>query len=448
MSTSSPDFASLLDLAPSIPPLPVAYSLIGECLASVASCSTIESCNALTLAHTSTGSAFRALSESDKATVRNALATRIATLTEARIAETLATPIVQSTTINEALDRVAAEIPVAAPRARRSYVRRDQTAAQITASVLDARKNGARLAGYDGQIVDPTGSKGIGTVIAFGSADTEYDVIADRDRQIMISWSTVESSLASAGFDRDLLGEPVTKIAHLGQATKILNHSGYIARNVRNISRGVRSAWIIGKVDASLDGDTLGDRECLISLQTDGSLVLSNPTHVAALQVAREYDNRLASVLVESSDLRARMERTLRSDFGARKTDLGLYVSPYHTDRAMTLIVAMRPVCGRKIYAWSHTDAGSIAEALTDSFAADLGRLDREIATKSADLKRLAGASLIERIERLKVEISALGRVLGDSTVTAYKARIVAMELSVNDALDSTSARAANLEMT
>lgn len=451
-NTDTTDFASLLDLdLPPIPPMP-SYSLLGECMAAVAMCATLGHVNALRVMQDTVGSAFSALSVSDKATVRSAMDRKVADLTPVSVPEVAPVADTTPTTITDMLNVIQADAArmaaVAPATGRRAYRRRDQTPEQITAAVLDARKNGQRLAGYDGQVVDPTTSKGIGTMVAFGKAFTEFDPVSERDRQVLIRWSSVEAALVAGGFAADLLGEPVTKVAHLGQATKILNHSGYIARNVRNIGKGIRSAWIIGRIDASLDSDTLGDRECLISLQTDGSLVLSNPTHSAALQVVREYENRIASVLVESSDLHNRIEMTLRSDFGARGTDLGLYVSPYHTDRAMTLIVTLRPVAGRKIYAWTHTDSESISEALCDSFAADLGRLDAEIAEKSDDLKRRAGASLIERIERLKTEVSALARVLGADAVTGYKARIARMEASVDAALDSTSARAANLEMT
>lgn len=326
---------------------------------------------------------------------------------------------------------------------RRPRNNRAQTAAAISAAVLKARSEGSRLAGYDGRVVDP-GTGAIGTVIAFGYARPEYDPVSGRERQALIRWSTVEAALTSAGFEIDLLGSQVSRVAHLGQAVKIINHSGYIARAARSLGRG---AWIVGKLDTSLDSDTLGDRECLITLQKDGSLTLSDPTHAQACQIATEYQNRVSAVLVEATDLRNRIERTLTSTFGARSTDLGLYVSPYHTDNAMRLIVALRPVAGRKIYAWTHTDRESISEALCDSFSLDVARLERDLDKSSDDLKKLAGASLIERCETLKAELTGIARVLGDTSAEAYRTRLDACDAKITASLDATSQRFAMMDL-
>lgn len=362
------------------------------------------------------------------------------------IASNLPAPTPAAVSLTDTLASMAAapilpDTPARAPRTRR--IGASQSADAIAKATAEARAAGQRLAGYNGRIVEP-GTTGLGTVIAFGFADRERDLVSDRDRQVLIRWTTIEQTLVQAGFSSDVLGKPVSDVAHLGQATKILNHSGYIARAMR----GNRGAWIVGRIDTSAKSDVLGYRDCTITLdKATGNLTLSDPTHGPALQVQREYQNRRESVLIESSDLRARIERTLAADFGARSTDLGLYVSPFHTDNAMRLIVALRPVAGRKIYAWTHTDRESIAEALADSFSADLARLERSIEGKSGDLKKIAGASLVEWCERLKSELVGLAAILGTDATEGYKLRLGVADELILGSLDLTAARFSMLDL-
>ncbi len=361
------------------------------------------------------------------------------------IARDLPAPSPANVTLTDTLATMVAtpvlpNTPVRAPRTRR--IGASQSADAIAKATAEARLAGQRLAGYDGRIVDP-GTTGLGTILAFGYADKERDATSDRDRQVLIRWTSVEAALVSAGFSSDLLGKPVSDVAHLGQAVDILNHSGFIARAVR----GNRGVWKVGRLDTSLTSDSLGVRDCLITLdRTTGNLILSNPTHGPALQVQREYQNRRESVLIESNDLMNRIKRTLSADFGARSTDLGFYVSPYHTDNAMRLIVALRPVAGRKIYAWSHTDRESIQDALCDSFSADLGRLEKAIEGKSGDLKKLAGASLVEWCERLKAELVGLATILGSDATEGYKLRLSVADELILGSLDLTAARFSMLD--
>lgn len=440
---------------PAIPAIPFA-SLVAECMARVAACQTGADID--TLSAEWQGGLWRSLHRDHQSQIRAAATAKRATfaalasdaisdaLVADRASESPTTPSATSTdrpnggTLDQPLPEGTAR-RTATPVARR---RNDQTPEAIRTAIQVARAAGARLAGYSGQVVDPGGA--IGTIVAFGAAHMERDPVSDRMRQVLVRWSNVEAALTGAGLPADLLGKPQGDIAQLGQATKILNHSGYIARNVRNLGRA-KSAWIIGRVDLRIDSDTLGDRECMISLMSDGTLVLTDPTHAVALQVVAEYQNRMGATLIESSALRTKIEHALEMHYGARVTDLGLYVSPWHAGKALDLIVAIRPIAGRKIYAWSHTDKASISEALGDSFALDLAKLESDVASKSDDLKRIAGATLIERIERLKSECAGLTLVIGASLTEGYKARLDVADRAVNAALDSTSARFANLEL-
>lgn len=440
---------------PILPTIP-ALSLLDECARPILSATTAADLDVIATSYRdSKTSPFRALCESDKVTIRDMWAKRGALVTLsaiwtgmwAGVGGPIPTP---ATTIAEDLQTIAtSSARMAAVPTRRvtrqAPVRRDQTPEAIATATIAARAAGQRLAGYGGQVVDPADGRGLGTMVIFGKAYKERDLVSDRDRQALIRWSTVVGTLVVHGFAADLLGEAVSPVAALGQATKILNQSGYLARNARP-GNGIVSAWIIGKIDTKIDSDTLGDRECMITLDKAGNVKCSSDLPAAA-QVVREYRNRIDSILIEASDLRIRIEATLCGKFGARDTDLGLYISPYHTDAAMRLILALRPIAGRKIYASAYTDKGTLGEALCDSFVADLGKLETEIAKSSDDLKRRAGAALISQIERLKAEVAALGGILGDSAVAGYRARLDACDASVGAALDATASRFANLEL-
>ena len=333
-----------------------------------------------------------------------------------------------------------------APRRTRgpATTRRSQSATEITTATIAARAAGARLAGYSGQIVDP--SKGaIGMVIAFGKAELEMDVVSGEYRQKMILWSDVTTALASAGLDADTLGNPVTEIAHLGQAVGILNHSGWIARRVKTLDGSV--SWAIGLVDTNASSARLASREVTITLH-NGQIAASDPASPQANLVIDDYYRRVAGTLIEASDLMTRMQTSFVRNFGAKNTDLGLYVPSWNQDRAMALVLALRPVAARKIYAYSHTDAASISEALLASLECDLSKLEIDTSKASTDLKKLAGAKLIERIERLKNEAVGLSKILADGSADALRARLQVCDDQVTAALDATSQRFANLELT
>jgi len=332
---------------------------------------------------------------------------------------------------------------VPARRGNRAPIRA-QSAAQIALATRQARAAGQRLAGYDGRIVDP--GQGLGTVIAFGSAIVEYDPVSDRDRQALIRWADVESARTVLGLPAGAFGRAPGLPGILGDATGILNHGGYVARHVRTGGQ-YATAWKIGHFDSRLDSESLGKREALITLSHAGEIACNAPDHPGAAAVLADFDRRVAETLIPSDDLQRRVIACLESHFGARDTDLGLYVSPYHASKALDLIVAIRPIAGRKIRAWSHTDRESIADALCDSFAADLGRLESDVAKKADDLRKLAGASLIERCERLRAECEGLAAILGSDATASYRARIQACDAAITSALDATSQRFAMLDL-
>lgn len=391
---------------------------------------------------------YRKLHADDQRVVLSVGRARKAALAWGQIFGSLSTAIrnQQADAISDALVQVettSAPVVVAAPapttpvRMRAPMTRREATPEQIAEATAQARAMGQRLAGYSGRVVDP--GQGLGTIIAFGYARTEYDPVAGRDRQALISWGAVEALRVSQGLPEKAFGRGPGSIGMLGAATQILNHGGYVARNVRAV-QGVKTAWKIGHFDNRIDSDSMGRKEALIQITDDGQITCDDPTHPGARAVIADYERRLAGTMIASDDFQRRATTCLINHYGARSTELGLYVAPWHAARALDLVVAMRPMAGRNVYAWSHTDRESIADALVDSFKGDLVRLEGEIA-KGGKMAHVA------RLERLKSECQGLATILGADALARYKASLEALDAVLTSALDSTSQRAAQLEM-
>lgn len=311
--------------------------------------------------------------------------------------------------------------------------RRARSAQEIADATALARANGARLAGYDGQAIEPaTGS--IGTIVAFGYAQTEYDIVSGRDRQVLIPWGTIESIRVKHGLPEGAFGRSPGNVGMLGQATQILNHGGYVARSCG------RGRWKVGHFDNRLDSDSLGRKEALIQLDKDGRIVCDNPDHSGARAVIADYDRRVAGTMVASDVVKTRIEDCLRRHYGARSTELGLYISPSNAARAVDLVVSLRPIAGRRIYAYAHTDAASIADALTDSLAADLARLE-------SDVSKGCTVPLVGKLERLRTECNALASLLGPDTTERYKTRLNACDAALVKGLSEGSQRAMMLDL-
>lgn len=311
--------------------------------------------------------------------------------------------------------------------------RRARNAQEIAEATALARANGAKLAGYDGQAIEPaTGS--IGTIVAFGYAQTEYDVVSGRDRQILISWGTIEAIRVKHDLPEGAFGRSPGNVGMLGAATQILNHGGYVARSCG------RGKWKVGHFDNRLDSESLGRKEALIQLDKDGRIQCDNPDHPGARSVIADYERRVAGTMVASDVVKTRIEDCLRRHYGARSTELGLYVSPSNAARAVDLVVSLRPVAGRRIYAYAHTDAASISDALTDSLAADLARLESDVA-------KGCSVPLVARLERLRTECNALTSLLGSDVTERYKARLNACDATLVKGLSEGSQRAMMLDM-
>jgi len=434
-------------------------SLLSECLALVNACQTMADCDRVSNDFRAIGSVYSALAPSDRAVVKLAGQTRRMVITMnsipgpvAPVAPVQIARTVDASTLTGALTNVAnegaANVAARAARTRRGGSQtRSQSADAIATATAMARIAGATQAGYNGRVVDPTLASGVGTIVAFGKVRTVIDSISGKSRQSLIEWASVESVRVTLGLPEKAFGRAPGLVGLLGKATQILNHGGFVARNAPTAGK-YASAWKIGFFDNDLASDSLGAKEALITLSHDGVIECDAPDHEGARMVLADFNRRVRDTLIASDDLQTRVMACLVNHYGARDTDLGIYVQPFNAARALDLVVALRPIMGRGIYAWSHMDTESIGSALTESFTADLARLEKDCEAKSGDLKRIAGASLIERIERMRSECNGLATLLGADTVSAFLARIAACDALVVTALDNTSQRAMMLELT
>lgn len=432
-------------------PSPTNYmTLLDECLARIAAAQSGEDLDALrnewagrTWNSFTPGSqeAILAAGKGKRAALADAISDRLIGTVSTETPPS-ANAVAEAITIVQDLNVIAAA-SVAAP-ARRGRpvgsrnVPRAMTQAEISAAILTARANGAKLAGYDGQVVAPGEKGGIGTVITLGGSIAEYDAVSDRNRQVLIPWSDVENVRTVCGLPVGAFGRAPGLVGILGDATQILNHGGFVARKSKSGGK-YASAWKIGYFDNRIDSDSLGRKEALITLAHDGTIACDSPDHPGAALVLADYDRRVAATLIPSDDLARRVAACLRNYYSARHTDLGIFVPPFASPRAVDLVVALRPIAGRRIYASAYTDRATMGEALTDSLMADLAKLETDCTEG-----KIGAGTLLARGERLRVEASGLGSILGDA-YEGIKARLMACDAMAVSKMDE---RAANLELT
>jgi hypothetical protein len=415
-------------------------SLVDECLQAIANANNRNALDQVASDNRTLGSVFSALAPNDKTIVRMAWAARLATLTMNAIPSTPVAPVAPTTTVEQSLASISANAAsnAVARRGRPAGSRntpRTLSPTEIATATRVARLAGARLAGYDGRIVEP--GKGIGTVITLGNSIREYDEVSDRNRQVLIPWSDVESVRVACNLPIGSFGRAPGLVGILGDATQILNHGGFVARRSKSGGK-FASAWKIGYFDNRIDSDSLGRKEALITLTHGGEISCDMPDHPGAKAVLADYDRRVSATLIPSDDLARRIVNCLKGQFSARDTDLGIFVPPFASPGAVDLVVALRPIAGRRIYASAYTDRGTLGEALSDSLVNDLGKLETDCTEG-----KIGAPTLLARCEKLRVECSGLVSILGDS-YEGIKARILACDAQAVKGMD---ARAANLEL-
>ncbi len=390
---------------------------------------------------------FALLAQADKETVISVGSQRRAYLqsevTPTVVAESSG-PVVLADPIGDRLNESAAETQ--ARRAARRVNPATQSADAMRAAVVASRQSvTALLDSGKALAVDPA-SGNYGIVVSFGRRKAEVDPVTMRDRQALVRWSDVIAALKSCGLNEDILGKHASMRRHLLEATQIANHSGLIARAVSPLA-GELSRWVLGAIDTDVNSTSLGDKDSTIALWNDGSLFVTGDTDTTRA-IERDFARRVDEDRISSTHLREKLERALINEFGARDCDFGLYVAPKNAAKVKTFVDAFRPIAGRNIYVITVGDAESVKDALAVGFEADIEKLESDLESKRGDLRKGAGAGMIERIETLAQSAAGLAVLLGESVAQAYQARLRALDSVVQSELDATASRFANLELT
>lgn len=288
------------------------------------------------------------------------------------------------------------------------------------------------------------GSGKLGCVIHYGKRRAEVDPITLRDRQALIRWADVESALVGAGFPTDFLGESCSRKRHLGEAVKVINNSGRIARAADRLD-GTKSVWVIGSIDSDSTTASMGPKDTVITLTKDDQIVVSRECDESRAVLA-DYNRRVDEDRISATELLRRIDNALE-DMGTRDCDFGLYVAPGLAERAVKLCRAMQPIAGRRFYVMGVGSSSDVAEGLAAGFDADIAKLETEVDAKIGDMRKLSGASFVARCETLKQSAQGLKALLGDETGNAFLARLGAIDAKLVAALDDTAQRYANLEL-
>lgn len=323
---------------------------------------------------------------------------------------------------------------------------RAQSAAQIQTAITASRSAMTALF-RDGQAfaLDPA-SGNLGVVIHYGKRIASVDPVTKRDRQALIRWADVESALSAIGEDLDLLGESCSCKRHLGEAVKVINNQGRIARAGERLD-GTKAIWVIGSIDTDSTNTSMGQKDTVITLDKNNVVSCSNDSEESQIVLA-DYYRRVNEDRISATEFLRRVDMALAS-MGARDCDFGLYAAPGIAPRATRLLRAVEGIAGRRFYVMGvASDATEeLAKALSQGFTDDLVKLENDVEAKISDMRKLSGATFIERLEGLRQAASGLGAILGASFTAAYTERLATLDAKICASLDATAQRFANLEL-
>jgi len=263
----TPDTIDLeLDLRP-LHPVP----LVAECLSHIRVC---QSAAALDSVIESLADVFDILTSEDCAVMTRAAEQKRAMLTPVTNSTTESTLPVAGETIGQIAATANAETIAARRAARCGASAASQSSTAIQAAITASRSAVSALL-HEGKAFSVDPEKGnFGVVIAFGKRTAEVDPVTMRDRQALIVWSDLIAALSGAGLDSKLLGNAPSDRRHFGDAVGIVNQSGYVARSVKT-PVGCEAQWIVGAINADSADTSLGQKELVLTLHTDGRVEAS-----------------------------------------------------------------------------------------------------------------------------------------------------------------------------
>lgn len=283
--------------------------------------------------------------------------------------------------------------------------------------------------------VDPANGK-LGVIVGFGRRTAEVDPVTLRDRQALILWSDVVSALNAAGLDATILGSAPSDHRHFSDAVTLANNSGFIARAVK-APAACAAQWEVFVAPKSERSTESLPRAFVATLHYDGRIEF-DADNALTTTIARDFYRRTGEERITATLLRDRIERALINACRARDCDLGLYVAPSHAATARTLIAALRPIAGRKLYVITPGGPEEIAEGLTVGFDTDIAKLEKDCAESS--LSKTVGTNLIGRCETLRQTAQGLAAILGPVVSEGYLVRLRALDKAVMKGMDPRTA--------
>lgn len=441
MTATTDDFSArvaLLDM-PRIPPLPAnrPYSLLGECLQAVSQCDTLETLQALAATYNTSVSAFAALSDADKATVRVAWRDRRAVVNLgaawSRIWGFLANadlpaPIPQrptAATIEDDLRRIAAEIPTLPPSTnaramRAARARATRIVNNLIGTIAEGNLIRASITSEDGA------SLRHGRAIV-GHLTTRKDLIA---------------CLAAIGM-ADLAPKVPSAVRHLGEAMKKLNNNQLIARNPDDKPDHVDSRWFAGSLDLAMETDSLGSRDLTVDL-VDGVITFSPADHPLVPTVRDAYERRIAGETYNTTTLIQWLRDTLKRSFFGRDWYDSVFVPASQKDRATRFVAALDAsgVMGRDVMLRTETTDEGLRKGLLRSFEAEIDAVEAEI-----DAGSRGAESLLGDLFRAQKAVDGFSVLLGEDHTATVNAKIKRLHEICASRLDDTRQRFAAMDL-
>jgi hypothetical protein len=242
---------------------------------------------------------------------------------------------------------------------------------------------------------------------------------------------------------------------------------------------GERRRWQIGRAaqhNATV-GAEYGRVMAIVALLPTGELRYEGDANICT-EVRAKFDELTSAEVLRAGDVTTWLSQVLRYQYGARKSAHNYLVPPERREAARELCTRVAGVwsrgswvCGRLDTATGEAEIGKYVTDVASILGAILVAASTEVATaeqawektvadaqaKGNKVSARASAGALARLdgdkpsEALLARVTSLAGVLGEGPLAPLRARVAAlrtaMQRAVDEAADTTSARAAMLEL-
>lgn len=436
------------------PTLRTPTSLADECLIAIESAWTMRALDDLATAYQSNASAFTALADGEKAIVRDAWGTRrkairmLATLDRAFVnlfgfmsdAITLpSAPTVEPTAIPYSTGDIVSTLTQIAEETRSRGTQSARRYATRVNNTIDAVLN---------QPINRVTTVGDGARLAHGPAVVNH----------LTTRGDLIETLNSINM-RHVAPKAPSAIRHLGEAMRRANFQrqirdgewqGLIARRAKTDPVGVTARWIVGSLDLSSDGDTLGDRDLVVDLVND-DLRFSNADGTQAdygdstvSDVLDAYYRRVNGETYNTTSMLAWLRSVLQSEFSARPYFDSVYIPADRADDARAFVSHLNAsgVLGRQAIVKSEPSDEGLRLGLLMGFESEIAATERQI-----DAGERTPESALVDLLRASRACDAWQALLGADAVATVRGKIGALVKRASEQTSDGSKRAAVIEL-